>query len=58
MGWVRKNQGLVSQQVWHDKDPSLPKGLAGADDKPKFCRVRSTSPKVLESRRPTSPKVR
>ena len=22
-GWDRKNRGLVSQRVWHDKDPSL-----------------------------------
>jgi hypothetical protein len=26
-GWDRKNRGPVSQQVWHDKDPSLLKGL-------------------------------
>jgi hypothetical protein len=25
-GWDRKNRGLVSQQAWHDKDPSLLKG--------------------------------
>ena len=25
-GWDRKNRGPVSQQVWHDKDPSLLKG--------------------------------
>jgi hypothetical protein len=26
--WDRKNRGPVSQQVWHDKDPSLLKGWA------------------------------
>jgi hypothetical protein len=25
-GWDRKNRGPVSQQVWHDKDPSMLKG--------------------------------
>ena len=25
-GWDRKNRGPMSQQVWHDKDPSLLKG--------------------------------
>jgi hypothetical protein len=24
--WDQKNRGPVSQQVWHDKDPSLLKG--------------------------------
>jgi hypothetical protein len=26
----KKKQGRMSQQVWHDKDPSLLKGPAGA----------------------------
>ena len=26
LGWDHKNRGLVSRQVWHDKDPSLIKG--------------------------------
>jgi hypothetical protein len=42
-GWDRKNRGPVSQQVWHDKDPSL---LKGPEHKPKFC---SPSPVMVTS---------
>jgi hypothetical protein len=42
-GGNRKNQGPMSQQVWHDKDPSL---LKGAEHRPKFC---SPSPVMVKS---------
>jgi hypothetical protein len=42
-----EKRGPVSQQVWHDKDPSLLKGHLSAEQRPKFCSpspVQVTSP--------------
>ena len=53
-GWNQKNQDPVSQQVWHDKDPSLLKGPESLAYRLKFCSpssVMMTSPykwKILE----------
>jgi hypothetical protein len=40
-----KNKGPVSQQVWHDRDPSSSKALS-AEHRPKFY---STSPAMMTS---------
>jgi hypothetical protein len=46
-GWDRENRGEVSQQVWHDKDPSLLRSKAlSAEHRPKFC---SPSPAIMKS---------
>jgi hypothetical protein len=53
-GWNQKNLGPLSQQVWHDKDPSLLKGPESLAYMLKFCsssQVMVTSPykwKILE----------
>jgi hypothetical protein len=44
-GVIRKNRGPVSQQVLHNKDPSLLKALS-AEHRPKFC---SPSPVMVTS---------